>query len=210
MDNQYSRLSYNSKGRVLSFWYQASEALEVQPGKVLVVGKGSGITEGLIKSMSPMKVQIYTLDIDRIVTPDIVGTVTMLPFRDESFDVTICCQVLEHIPFDRFGSALHELQRVTSNRLVMSLPHGRKFVKLAFRVSPMQERTLIIKNPFNRKVNTSRHHCWEINRTVTRKQVTNEIRKYFDIEREYLNELNCYHRFYILRKAHVTGEAAKQ
>jgi len=210
MANQYSRLSYNSKGRVLSFWYQASEALELQPEKVLVVGKGSGITEGLIQSMSPKKIRIYTLDIDKIVAPDIVGTVTMLPFKDDSFDVSICCQVLEHMPFDRFGPALQELRRVTSTRLVMSLPHGRKFVKLAFRIPPMRERTLIIKNPFNRKVNTSRHHCWEINRTVTRKQVTNEIRKYFDLEREYLNEMNCYHRFYILRKANVTGETARQ
>jgi SAM-dependent methyltransferase len=38
--------------------------------------------------------------------------ITRLPFRDEVFDVILCCHVLEHIPDDR--AAMRELRRVLS------------------------------------------------------------------------------------------------
>lgn len=44
-----------------------------------------------------------------------------LPFRDRSFDTTICLDVLEHVADD--STAIAELARVTRKRLVIAVPH---------------------------------------------------------------------------------------
>ncbi len=204
MDDKYLTLGYNSKSRWLSYWYQVSETLEVFPSDVLVAGKGSGITENTIKLLGNGKVNVVTLDINDAVSPDIVGDVTNLPFGNDAFDVVICCQVLEHIPFDKFSVALSELHRVAKKRVVLSLPHRRKHLKIAFSLPFLSERTLIIKNPFTKKRCASRQHHWEIGRGVSGKQVVRRISELFEIEKEFLNEINCVHRFYILKRKIVS------
>lgn len=49
------------------------------------------------------------------------GDVTSLPFADHSFDVVMCCEVLEHL--DDPAAALRELRRVARRALVLSVPH---------------------------------------------------------------------------------------
>lgn len=56
--------------------------------------------------------------------PDIEArceSVTELPFDDDSFDLVLCLEVLEHIPEP--ATALAELARVAGERLVVSVPH---------------------------------------------------------------------------------------
>jgi SAM-dependent methyltransferase len=50
------------------------------------------------------------VDIDLSVRPDLLGSITELPFATGSIDVAICMHVLEHIPND--GLAIAELARV--------------------------------------------------------------------------------------------------
>ena len=37
-----------------------------------------------------------------------------LPFEDNSFDLVLCCEVLEHLPDDIYQDALKEIQRVSN------------------------------------------------------------------------------------------------
>ncbi|GAB4536381.1 MAG: hypothetical protein Fur0020_04350 [Thermodesulfovibrionia bacterium] len=196
----YLTLKYNSKARWLSYWYQVSGTLEVSPRSVLIVGKGSGIVEGSIRQLSNGRIEIKTLDINPALNPDIIGNVTNIPFGDGSFDVGICCQVLEHLSFDKFGVALGELHRVIRSRVILSLPHKRKHLKIAIKAPFIGEKTIIIKHPLTVKHCTSKQHYWEIARGVTKRQVVKEIKRFFDIEKEFLNEINCEHRFFILKK----------
>ncbi len=200
MMNKYLNSSYNSKNRWVSYWHQISEALEISPSNILVVGKGSGIVDNAIKQLSGGEIKVVTLDIDKETAPDVVGDVTDLPFEDNSFDAAVCCQVLEHIPFDRFSTALSELRRVTKKRLVLSLPHKRKSIKISYALPNLGEKTLILKNPFTKKRCTSKNHCWEIGRGVSRRQTLLEIEKRFEVEKEFLNEMSCEHRFFILKR----------
>jgi len=52
------------------------------------------------------------------------GTITALPFPDDSFDLVACVDTLEHIPPEQRGSAIAELVRVARRVLVMACPVG--------------------------------------------------------------------------------------
>jgi SAM-dependent methyltransferase len=58
------------------------------------------------------------------------GSVTALPFPDDSFDVVGCFEVLEHLPGDLPRQALSELARVARRGVVLSVPH-EPFFRLA-------------------------------------------------------------------------------
>lgn len=203
MDNTYLTLKYNTKSRWLSYWYQISEALEISPDNILIVGKGSGVTGNLILLLSKGNVNILTLDINNSVAPDTVGEAVNLPFKNEAFDVSLCCQVLEHLPFQLFSTALSELKRVTGKRVILSLPHGRKHIRISCNAPFLGEKNLIIKNPLTKKYCKSKKHYWEIGRSVSYRQVINQITKLFEIDKEFLNEINCNHRFFILKRKHI-------
>ena len=117
--------------RLLSYRMQLRYTLASEPKAVLVVGKGDGIVPSLLEAAG---VAVTTLDVAADVNPDILGSVDAIPTRDAEFDATVCCQVLEHLPFDRFDAALYELRRVTRGHLILSLPDVRRFASITIRV----------------------------------------------------------------------------
>lgn len=50
-----------------------------------------------------------------------VGDLREMPYRDDSFDLVMCLEVLEHLPDPHKG--LRELRRVTSVHCLVSVPH---------------------------------------------------------------------------------------
>lgn len=50
------------------------------------------------------------------------STADALPFADQSFEMVICCDVLEHLPEPVFLKALGELMRVCSRYLLINVP----------------------------------------------------------------------------------------
>lgn len=200
LDNPYLNLKYNSKARWLSYWYQVHETISRGTSSILVIGKGSGIVENAITTIAP-QIKIVTLDINSELLPDVVGDIRHLPFQNLSFDCILCCQVLEHIPFCELEGVLEEFSRVIRNSLIISIPHKRKHLKIEIDGPLIGHRLLIIKNPFTKKNITSRHHHWEINRGVSFKEVKKAFEKFFIMEKTFLNEINCMHRFFILRKS---------
>lgn len=59
-----------------------------------------------------------------------VADVHYLPYADGSFPLVICLEVLEHLPDSRAG--LRELARVSSEYLILSVPHEPYFRTLNF------------------------------------------------------------------------------
>lgn len=201
MANDCLTFGYNSKSRFLSYWYQLYHTIEVSPESVLVVGRGSGVTEALIRALTNGRVSSVSLDIDPEKKPDVVGSVTAIPLEGDSFDVVLCCQVLEHIPFGEFEPALREMHRVSRGRVVLSLPHGRQYFRMSLKLPRLRDMTIILKNPFTKRNWTTGRHLWEISRGVSLAEVRAAIEKAgFRIEKTFLNEMNCKHRFFILDK----------
>jgi 2-polyprenyl-3-methyl-5-hydroxy-6-metoxy-1,4-benzoquinol methylase len=102
-------------------------ALELD--KVLDAGCGEGETIERLDGLLPHPVTGVDLNADSVgfarqrLTEDefSVDDVTDLPFPDDSFDLTLCLEVLEHLP--RPELAVQELSRVSSSDLVLSVPH---------------------------------------------------------------------------------------
>lgn len=125
----YSK-EYFTRGRVFSYAHQLDAVLNCSPANVLEVGVGSGVVAAALRAMG---LQVRTLDIQPELRPDVLGTVLEIPLPNASFDVGLCCQVLEHLPFSEIGIALRELRRVCSV-VIISLPDVRPHYRLSCRL----------------------------------------------------------------------------
>ena len=97
-------------GRLFSYAHQMDAVLLHEPKTVLEVGPGPGMVTAALRAIG---VQVTTVDIQAELKPDVVASVTDLPFEDNSFDVSMCCQVLEHLPFD-LPTTIEEALRVSA------------------------------------------------------------------------------------------------
>lgn len=82
-------------------------------GKVLDIGAGGSSYHKFFPNR-------ITLDVDETRKPDIVGDAQKLPFEDNSFEMILCTEVLEHIPDPVM--AIKEMKRVLKpeGKLVLS------------------------------------------------------------------------------------------
>ncbi|MBC8073823.1 MAG: class I SAM-dependent methyltransferase [Deltaproteobacteria bacterium] len=101
---------------------------QVRPTSVLEVGCGEGhLAQHLLRSAPrPQRFVACDLEIDRIAAdldPAIEvqqASIYALPFEAASFDLVVCCEVLEHLEDPRAGLA--ELARVAARRVLISTP----------------------------------------------------------------------------------------
>ncbi len=152
--------NYLSPKRLASFGQQLAAVLELRPGNMLEVGKGPGLVSGALAAVG---VKVVTLDLRPELKPDLVGSVLAIPSEDGAFDIAICCQVLEHLPFADFPRALGELRRVTRRALVLSVPDIRRhyFVRLRLPLWKDSFWSCSIPRRKKRGPKTPGHH-WEI------------------------------------------------
>jgi len=122
--DHYFKPSYDSKGRFISYWHQINELIKLKPTSILEIGIGNGLVANYLKQRG---YNLTTMDIDPRLNPDKVGSVTNIPFPDESFEVVACFEVLEHLPYEQFSKALSEIHRVSKNMLfyLYRMPQGR-------------------------------------------------------------------------------------
>lgn len=88
-----------------------------------------GCEENAIWANTPYKVT--TLDIskrpDENVNPQVIADAGVLPFKDKSFDVVCCLEVMEHVPDP--AQLLQEAIRVARYRVVITVPDEGKWPK---------------------------------------------------------------------------------
>lgn len=109
---------------MFSLAHQIDAVVGLSAAEVLEVGIGTGVVAAAIRAAG---IPVTTLDVQPELEPDLLGSVTAIPAPDGRFDVALCCQVLEHLPFEEFEQALRELRRVTRSGLVLSLPDVTRY-----------------------------------------------------------------------------------
>ncbi len=169
MNNAQYGPEYLSYERWVSYVHQISAVSNIAPHSVLEVGVGPGAKKDMVLATFP-GCDYVGVDFDPALSTDVQSDVRALPFGDGQFDVTFCCQVLEHIPYKDFLTALNEIKRVTNRRVVISLPDVRTFIYLRAR-PPASRRYLpwLWKGislpaifPESHNFETHGQHYWEI------------------------------------------------
>jgi ubiquinone/menaquinone biosynthesis C-methylase UbiE len=189
--------------RFISYYNQLSSVFTLAPKNVLEIGVGDGVVSTYLKNK---KIAVTTCDISPKLNPDCVADVRKLPFKDNSFDLILICEVLEHIPFKDLDIALAELYRVTKKHVIFSVPYSRIYFSVTF-IFPFIKR-IFRKEIFNVFVGMPSHskigsgsHKWEIGR---RGYPIQRIRKHISIYFRTLSEkravLHPVHYFFILEK----------
>ena len=132
-DNEGKYRSKNPLVRYLvgRFLQRVSELAATQsPRRVLEVGCGEGVVLATLGARLP-GTRLDGLELDETALSQararcpgatlVRGDACALPFEDQSFDLVVCLEVLEHLPEP--GRALRELRRVASGGCLLSVPH---------------------------------------------------------------------------------------
>ena len=99
--------------------------LPAEAGEVLEAGCRDGFITRKLVDKYPF-VTALDLKLPQIDHPNVTcvkGDITSLPFEDNSFDLTVCTEVLEHIPPEKLGKACRELMRVSRRYLLIGVPY---------------------------------------------------------------------------------------
>jgi len=202
--NHYFNESYDSKGRFISYWHQIHEIVRVRPKRVLEIGIGNRFVSKYLKER---RVNILTLDIDKKLNPDIVGSVLDVPFPDNLFEVVACYELLEHLQYENFYKALSEIFRVSRSYAILSLPDASKVYRLYIQIPKLGIFKRLISLPsFKKPINNfNGEHYWEIGKDgYSLYRIIKDIESVgFKIEKTYRIFENPYHRFFILKKREV-------
>jgi SAM-dependent methyltransferase len=196
----YVTSSYDTKDRWISYWYQIRKVLECNPKNVLEIGPGNkSVTNALRKA----GVEVTAVDIASDLQPDVIASVLELPFAKNSFDVVLCAEVLEHLPFGEFSKALIEIHRISGRFAIVSLPHAGYVFSLEFKIPLLRKIELIWKLPFFWKIHVfNGEHHWELGKRgypVRRiKQII--VANGFGIRESGLHTDDPAHYFFVLEK----------
>ena len=189
---------YVSKYRYNSYWHQLDEVFRSKAENILEVEVGAGVTYNYLQSKGH---DVYAVDLEVALKPTVAATVMSLPFRDKTFDAVVCCQVLEHLPFEKFKDALCELHRVCAGKLILSLPDKTLGIALLIRVPNFIFWDCCIFLPWaiREPIRTVREHYWEIGRKgfPKKKIIANIQASGFSLERTYRVPEYPYHHFFI-------------
>ncbi len=92
---------------------------------ILDVGCGDGrITNRLSDRYSVVGVDTSAEALRHVLAEHVLGNIDALPFPASSFDLVLCCEVLEHLPDDVYAKALSELERVAREYLLITVPNA--------------------------------------------------------------------------------------
>jgi len=198
----YFKTDYDNKERFISYWHQITEMLSLNSKEILEIGKGNGFISNYLNGRGK---KIFTFDIDNGLNPDVVGTVTEIPFCSETFDVVACYEVLEHLPYENFRDALKELYRVSKSYVILSLPDrsGRAY-KFHVQIPKLGELKRLITIPRLKPIEWKfdGEHYWEIGVSgyCIKKIISQIERSHFLIVKNYRVFEFPYHRFFLLEK----------
>lgn len=205
-EGYYFQKKYASLERFITYYHQIDEIRKLNPKSILFVGVGDGVVSDYIGKNT--NIEITTIDIDDTLGADVLGDVRKMPFEDQAFDLVIAFEVLEHIPFEDFSTALKEMQRVSKKHALVSLPYRNTGFDLLFKFPYI--RTLLKRDFLRLRLSlpikfpgfaVSKQHYWEMDKGQTpMRLVQSVIEQFFTVEQKFHATFDAYRTFFVLRK----------
>jgi len=195
--DSYLKKTYDTKDRFVSYWQQINMTLGFEPTSVLVVGKGNGLIEWYLKKKVD---RVVSIDIDGSLQPDVVGDVRNMPFQDNEFDVALCAEVLEHLPYEDFTKSLSGLKRVAKKGIVLSLPHWGYTFKIGIKIPFLGELNKVFKLSGSKVHEYKGEHYWEIGKKgYPVKRIVQDIEGAgYEVGHHFVEYNSPYHHFFKL------------
>lgn len=195
----YNWNNYVGLGRWCSYWHQINEVIRTTPESLLIIGAGDSIVKNVLTNYVP---HISTLDIDPELNPDYVGSVSELGnICSDKFDTILCCQVLEHLPFQLFESCISQLKESCEKYCIISLPQIYTYHQIALKIGGhgRDYKTVQLLNGVD--FSFDGQHYWEIGaKGCSLSDVKEILKNFFRISYDYTVAENPYHHFFILTK----------
>jgi len=209
-----------------SHFMQVYLTLSLNAKNVLEIGKETGFVSSILNQHC----NLTTLDSQEEFEPNLLIDITDLKQLDtlenETYDLILLCEVLEHIPYERIDGILEILEKKTSKYLIISIPNHTTYVNLILFNHSIKFKTL--KNYFNlffsmiqkliskldyffrtkrKKFNLIKHeqewqtHQWELG--IDKYSINSFkklLQKNFTLIRDERHKDHPYHHFFILKK----------
>jgi len=192
--SRYFSAQYFTPEQWLSHLFQINLVRELAPRTVLEVGIGNGLTSQILKWLG---YDVTTADINSDLRPDRVASVMALSEAfNEKYDVVICAEVLEHLPFESADQALRELGSVSGQWVVVTVPQPARQVLYLEAKLPKVPRLKIDWKVKSRRIDACHH--WELGSVPVRKFEA-LLAKHFQIVKKGNAPGNHYHRYYVLQ-----------
>lgn len=199
----YKKSRYLTLERFISYYFQFKEVTSLPVESLLEIGIGNGIVSAGLRQMG---YKVTTCDFDASVQPDVVADVRHLPLPDQSQDLVMACQILEHLPFEEFETTLRELMRVSRKYVLISLPRRHTGFELIIKIPGIQtllkrsyvDLAALIPLRFPGFAESGQHY-WEIDTwQVSLKQVKEVMERVGVVKKVFSPPMNKYHVFFLV------------
>lgn len=192
---EYFGPGYFALPQLTSQAQQVHDIFSMRPESILEIGPGNGFVSTFLRMAG---FDVTTADINPALEPDICAPLAEIPahLNGRRFDLVVCCEVLEHMPFEQFEANVRAMREI-GDRLYMTLPNYKKafgiggFLRLP-RISRPIGWYLSVRQ--NRPLTDQ--HFWEVGyrRECSLAAVTSVLRRHYGKVSTERYPLNAYHQ----------------
>jgi ubiquinone/menaquinone biosynthesis C-methylase UbiE len=206
----YNFSNYNSKSRILTYWYQIDEVLQCSSGNCLEIGVGSGLVKSYLEHVG---LSVDTMDINPELKADYHDSLLNIEkgeLKDKKYDLVLCSRVLHHLEFEQFNNALRNLSHITRKNVIITLPVDELRIYTMFKITSTDIYTQSLKIPFLKKLlrkilpqkYSAGSGLWQVNSENRTKKnaIVKHIEKYFKIIKSYQIPEDSSHWMLVLEK----------
>lgn len=198
---EYFSAGYFAHAQLLSLSQQIHDIYALQPTSILEIGPGNGFVSTYLRRAG---FEVVTADINPALEPDICAPLSEIPqhLNGRRFDLVVCCEVLEHMPFEQFEPNIKTL-RTLGDRLYMTLPNYRKAFGIGglLRLPRMPHKAFSWYFTFRQKRKLTDQHFWEVDYSPECRlpEIVSILKRHYPSVVTERYALNAYHQAFVAK-----------